>query len=137
MKKTQKISTYFISGCCFFSGIGVFIYQDILQFFPTEYRKLSIMHGVSGQLFFVIFGTALNGHALHYLKNKKTLKWGLIFFVALLMNFLTVFYLYYGNLESRDMIHVLHVMLGFLILISFMGHIHFGKIYKAFVQPKI
>ncbi|SMC49506.1 hypothetical protein [Polynucleobacter kasalickyi] len=137
MKKNQKISTYFISGCCFFSGIGVFIYQDIFQLFPTEYRKLSIIHGISGQIFFIIFGICLNGHALHYLKNVKTLKWGFIFFVALLMNFLTVFFLYYGNLETRDMTHVLHVIFGFVIFLSFLGHIHFGKIYRALIKAKI
>ena len=136
MKKTQKISTFLISGCCFISGIGIFIYQDIFQLFPTEYRKLSIIHGISGQLFFMIFGLCLNGHALYYLKNEKTLKWGFIFFVALLINFLTVFFLYYGNLDTRDMMHVLHVILGFLILLSFLGHIHFGKIYKALLNLK-
>lgn len=137
MKKVQKISTYLVSGCCIVSGVGVFLCQDIFQLFPTVYRKLSILHGISGQFFWVIFGLCLNGHAFHYLKNEKKLRWGLIFLVALIINFFTVLFLYYGNLEVREMIHVLHVMLGFIIFISFMGHIHFGRIYKAFIRPKI
>lgn len=137
MKKFQKISIFLVCGCCFTSGIGIFLYQDILQMFPTEYRKLSIIHGISGQLFFIIFGLCLNGHALHYLKKDKKLRWGLILFSSIIINFLTVFFLYYGNLETRDLMHVLHVLLGFLICISFLGHIHFGKVYLKLNRPKI
>ena len=136
MKKFQRMSTFLVGFICCLTGVWSFFYQDILERFPSEYREWIVIHGITGQILFIIFGMSLNGHALHYLKDGKKMKWGLIFFVALLLNFVTIFFLYYGNLEAREIMHVLHVLMGFLIFFSFLCHLHFGKIYRSMKKPK-
>lgn len=122
--------------CCI-SGIWVFIYQDIFIRIPPEYRFWSIAHGVLGQLWAILFGMSLTVHAFVYLRHTPYFKWGILFLIVMIAEFLTVFLLYYGNLEYRVFIHFTHVVLGFAVLMAFLLHWYFGKNFKSRHQTKI
>jgi hypothetical protein len=136
MSNLQKRVTIVVSLLCFLSGTLLFIHQDILYHLPSEYRTWMISHGVFGQLFLILFGMSINGHVMYFIKQKKQFRWGLVFLASILVSIVSVFFLFYGGLETRDIAHVVHVFIGFLIMVSLVGHIYRGKIYRAMLKPK-
>jgi len=101
-----------------------------LQVHPLQNTFL-ILHGSSSMIFLIALGSVLPIHVLKAWKKKNNRLSGGIFLLLFTILILTGIGLYYSGVEeNRQLLSILHWVIGILFPIFFVIHIYFGKYKK-------
>ena len=101
-----------------------------LQVHPLQNTFL-ILHGSSSMIFLIALGSVLPIHVFKAWKTKNNRLSGGIFLLLFTILILTGIGLYYSGVEeNRQLLSILHWVIGILFPIFFVIHIYFGKYKK-------
>ena len=101
-----------------------------LQVHPLQNTFL-ILHGSSSMIFLIALGSVLPIHVFKAWKKKNNRLSGGIFLLLFTILILTGIGLYYSGVEeNRQLLSILHWVIGILFPIFFVIHIYFGKYKK-------
>jgi len=101
-----------------------------LQVHPLQNTFL-ILHGSSSMIFLIALGSVLPIHVFKAWEKKNNRLSGGIFLLLFTILILTGIGLYYSGVEeNRQLLSILHWVIGILFPIFFVIHIYFGKYKK-------
>ena len=138
LSKVHEFIIYLIAVIVIISGF-LWLYFDFFIRVETEFSLLVhplqntflILHGSSSMIFLIALGSVLPIHVFKAWKTKNNRLSGGIFLLLFTILILTGIGLYYSGVEeNRQLLSILHWVIGILFPIFFVIHIYFGKYKK-------
>ena len=138
LSKVHEYIIYLISVIVVISGF-LWLYFDFFIRVETEFslqvhplqNTFLILHGSSSIIFLIALGSVLPVHIFKAWKTKNNRLSGGFFLLLFTILILTGIGLYYSAVqENRQLLSILHWVIGILFPIFFVIHIYFGKYKK-------
>ena len=138
LSKGHEYIIYLISIIVVISGF-LWLYFDFFIRVETEFslqvhplqNTFLILHGSSSIIFLIALGSVLPVHIFKAWKTKNNRLSGGFFLLLFIILILTGTGLYYSGVqENRQLLSILHWVIGILFPIFFVIHIYFGKYKK-------
>jgi hypothetical protein len=127
MQRWQRLSTFWLFGLCFFSGLIWFCGLDWLHLPVPTLRVWWVSHGATSLLVLVLVGAALPQHLIVTWKARRNLRHGVLVLASLGILLLSALGLMYGPEEWHDGAHWIHTLVGLSGALVFPWHVWRGR----------
>lgn len=127
MQRWQRLSTFWLLGISFASGLAWFGGLDWLQLPPAKLRLWWVGHGASSLLVLILVGAALPHHLIVTWKAKRNLRHGVLVLTGLALLLLSALGLLYGPEAWHDGAHWVHALGGVVVSLVFPWHVWRGR----------
>ena len=127
MARWQRWTTYVTLGLCAATGLVWFLDLDLWQVAPPVARPWWVAHGITAVVAALVIGGAAVQHVVVTWRAVRG-RWTGAINVAMLAGLVaSALYLMYGPEVGHDAAHWVHVIVGIVAVVAFVGHVLWGR----------